>query len=1120
MSTATTTSGLPSCLAKLETLSHSAVFDALQKEFSPLIDSTLVAALLADIDFPLVAPTPSSPSSSYATTAASAAVGLQSSSKPAVSSQTSTTKKTGKKGGKKGSKNSTQTQTSGRRVSHEASPANAHTPPTSFNGVSAETTPLLETSLFVLYETLKALADQAESEAGLGVEADTNAQHEAGVGVEAERDVSAGANSIGARRQSTSSSKKNGPKNKKRNGWNKTSITGTTTGPSSESTGIDLETGSSCTGNTTISTSRPTSNSSPSDCASPISPSFEFDVPEDVLSFLQAALPQIPTRTLKSALGKRLLVEQRSMPSWPLAPSTEDGDGTSNLDMWAIISGLITSEDTREMDERGMALSSSGSNFSSPSELIEDDEEDEEEDEERRYQAQLEEDERLARELAAQFEEEDKPKAYRKGQNGRDGDEWAVTSKKKKQQKAGNKSKATATTTNGRMTIKLNDVRQQQTSTSRQPQSPLGTTSTGAIPEPSTSSAYREGLAALLPSLATYLSSILKDRSPSALLSGVNKNTKAGGKKASGEADSSTTYIQNVFLNEKAVTSKYEGKVYLAVKACLERVVEVLGVQAEEEAARRREREERARQKEKEKEREAEKRKDEEGGKNKGGEQAKRGSKKFPPEDSPRSLPQNAKNRARTVTDRDLEREKEPGGSEEGSSNSGSTNDNGSASSTGQGDDAEVEDDTKTERELDEENTLLFTLLDILLLEYALTTGAQQQYIEVHQLLSDIELCIAVTSSPSRRPISREGYGDGEGGSEAEDALNLAELLCGLYVSDADPEKEVGRVMEMFADGLEGGGGTSGGRAWRREGVSYAAKAGMKVRQRAWGAAALSVNNESDRPFWQGIGSTDVQGRAALGTAETDAVQKKPNKPSPYQWQAIPVKKAPAPQPYTIHQHLPTYTRDVNGIKVRDAESESNTVWVQGMQVPGWDPSLSTGNGRRRTKASEYEAAEREYRHSIKENMRRRDELLREAARMYNRGSVGSGDFMGRKGKGRGTGKVRGGDVAWYFAERAREFQEAAKKQSFNAARAMVLRKQGLSGDQDTVDLHGTTVNEAVEIVLEILESRGRGKPLKIVTGRGLHSANGTSVLKPAVKKRLVEEGWSVSAWDAGLVVR
>ena len=55
------------------------------------------------------------------------------------------------------------------------------------------------------------------------------------------------------------------------------------------------------------------------------------------------------------------------------------------------------------------------------------------------------------------------------------------------------------------------------------------------------------------------------------------------------------------------------------------------------------------------------------------------------------------------------------------------------------------------------------------------------------------------------------GEGEGEGGfSGAEDALDLAKLLCELYVSDADPEKEVGRVMEMFVDGLEGGGGDGG----------------------------------------------------------------------------------------------------------------------------------------------------------------------------------------------------------------------------------------------------------------------------------------------------------------------
>ncbi|KAJ7708929.1 hypothetical protein B0H17DRAFT_916965, partial [Mycena rosella] len=117
----------------------------------------------------------------------------------------------------------------------------------------------------------------------------------------------------------------------------------------------------------------------------------------------------------------------------------------------------------------------------------------------------------------------------------------------------------------------------------------------------------------------------------------------------------------------------------------------------------------------------------------------------------------------------------------------------------------------------------------------------------------------------------------------------------------------------------------------------------------------------------------------------------------------------------------------------------------------------------------------------------------------------------------------RGGEVAFYFAERAREFQEVARREALDAARAMVNAKRCvlvLTGD--TVDLHGVTAAEAVVIVDEILEEGGWGasKPLKIITGRGAHSANQTSVLKPAVRRALEGAGWVVGAWDAGLSVR
>ena len=48
----------------------------------------------------------------------------------------------------------------------------------------------------------------------------------------------------------------------------------------------------------------------------------------------------------------------------------------------------------------------------------------------------------------------------------------------------------------------------------------------------------------------------------------------------------------------------------------------------------------------------------------------------------------------------------------------------------------------------------------------------------------------------------------------------------------------------------------------------------------------------------------------------------------------------------------------------------------------------------------------------------------------------------------------------------------------------------------------------------------GLAKPLKIITGRGIHSANGVGVLKPAVRAALTEDGWHVGMWDGGLIVK
>lgn len=210
------------------------------------------------------------------------------------------------------------------------------------------------------------------------------------------------------------------------------------------------------------------------------------------------------------------------------------------------------------------------------------------------------------------------------------------------------------------------------------------------------------------------------------------------------------------------------------------------------------------------------------------------------------------------------------------------------------------------------------------------------------------------------------------------------------------------------------------------------------------------------------------------------------NKPSPYQWQAVHFRKPYIHKPHTLSAQIPAYTRDVNGIKVRGAGNAYG----------------KSGKG----DLGELGQSLQEQRRRVGESMRKRDELLLEASKMWQKGNK----------------KTRGGEVAFYFAERAREFQELAKVEALNAARTIIEAKRLASPDQSTIDLHGTTVAEAIIIVKQILHAHEPSpcKPLKIITGRGAHSVNHVSVLKPAIKKELVEDGWAVGGWDGGLIVR
>ncbi|TFY54024.1 hypothetical protein EVJ58_g9104 [Rhodofomes roseus] len=139
------------------------------------------------------------------------------------------------------------------------------------------------------------------------------------------------------------------------------------------------------------------------------------------------------------------------------------------------------------------------------------------------------------------------------------------------------------------------------------------------------------------------------------------------------------------------------------------------------------------------------------------------------------------------------------------------------------------------------------------------------------------------------------------------------------------------------------------------------------------------------------------------------------------------------------------------------------------------------------------------------ELMVQRQDMLRQAGRAWQKGNA----------------KTHGGEVAFYYAERARDLQQQARREKLSVAKEMVQAKRMSSTYGDAVDLHGTTVAEAVAIVKDVLRESGstQVKPLRIITGRGTHSTNGVGVLGPAVKSALEEDGWMVRRWDGGLVV-
>ncbi|RPA97837.1 hypothetical protein L873DRAFT_1770692 [Choiromyces venosus 120613-1] len=118
--------------------------------------------------------------------------------------------------------------------------------------------------------------------------------------------------------------------------------------------------------------------------------------------------------------------------------------------------------------------------------------------------------------------------------------------------------------------------------------------------------------------------------------------------------------------------------------------------------------------------------------------------------------------------------------------------------------------------------------------------------------------------------------------------------------------------------------------------------------------------------------------------------------------------------------------------------------------------------------------------------------------------------------------------AAAVYSEQGHEYNSIAQEYNDIVAERWVDE----NSSEDTLDLHGVTVRQALKISRErttqwwVRESndgerrqRGGTKALSIVTGCGRHSKDGSPKLLPAVGKMLVREGWDIQVQGGQITV-
>jgi hypothetical protein len=212
----------------------------------------------------------------------------------------------------------------------------------------------------------------------------------------------------------------------------------------------------------------------------------------------------------------------------------------------------------------------------------------------------------------------------------------------------------------------------------------------------------------------------------------------------------------------------------------------------------------------------------------------------------------------------------------------------------------------------------------ILLLEILLPEYDELDVEERSRLVSDVELCIQAT----------QGQGD--------NAIELVRIL-----RDLDSDSSGGKLE-------------SGIYHFKPRAVEGASPQTIRPQQLPSGPPAAPLP-----PHMRKSSTVQVNGSRTTSTNNG-------------QWQKVPERRSTAPVIHPLAMHIPAYSKDVNGNKVRSSTGSRSGI------VGSRNDMLD------------------EYRRRIQFNTQKRNEMLIEASRMWQRGSA----------------KSRGGEVALYFAEK------------------------------------------------------------------------------------------------------